>query len=117
MVTRYGFSEVGPYSLSDPSARSGDVVMRLLERKGVSETLQRRVDNAVARIVAEAYVLALQFVREHRDVLDRSVQVLMEKETVSGDEFRALLQKLNGGNADAVVNDRSDPLSEMVPSS
>ena len=91
MVTKYGFSEVGPYALADPGARSGDVVMRLLSRRWVSEALQRRVDAAVARITAEAYALALDLVRRHRPALDRAVQLLMERETLSGDEFRRLL--------------------------
>lgn len=32
MVINYGMSDIGPWSLLDPSAQTGDVVMRMMAR-------------------------------------------------------------------------------------
>lgn len=32
MVINYGMSDIGPWSLMDPSAQGGDVVMRMMSR-------------------------------------------------------------------------------------
>lgn len=36
---------------------------------------------------------ALNYIRENRNAMDRLVEVLCEKETLTGDEFRELLSK------------------------
>jgi cell division protease FtsH len=63
MVVNYGFSDIGPWSLLDPSAQSGDMIMRMMARNGTSESLQRRIDDAVKKIAAEAYETALMHIR------------------------------------------------------
>jgi cell division protease FtsH len=93
MVVNYGFSDIGPWSLLDPSAQSGDMVMRMMARNSVSESLQRRIDDAVRGIAADAYEVALEQIRANRAAIDEVVDVLIEKETISGDEFRSLLAK------------------------
>lgn len=63
MVVNYGFSDIGPWSLQDPSAGSQDMVMRMMARNSMSENLQRKIDVAVRDIAAEAYVTALKHIR------------------------------------------------------
>ncbi len=63
MVVNYGFSDIGPWSLLDPSAQSGDMIMRMMARNGTSESLQRKIDDAVKKIAAEAYEEALTHIR------------------------------------------------------
>jgi cell division protease FtsH len=93
MVINYGMSDIGPWSLMDPSAMSGDVVMRMMARNSMSENLQQRIDDAVKNISAEAYQVALRQIRENREAIDKVVEALLEKETLTGDEFRAMLGK------------------------
>jgi cell division protease FtsH len=50
MVINYGMSDIGPWSLMDPSAQSGDVIMRMMARNSMSENLQHRIDDAVRKI-------------------------------------------------------------------
>jgi len=66
MVINYGMSDIGPWSLLDPSAQSGDVVMRMMARNSMSENLQQRIDEAVKKIAEEAYEVALKHIRENR---------------------------------------------------
>jgi cell division protease FtsH len=93
MVINYGFSDIGPWSLQDQSANSQDMIMRMMARNSMSENLQRKIDVAVRDIAAEAYEKALNHIRASREAMDRIVEVLLEKETMSGDEFREILSK------------------------
>lgn len=63
MVINYGFSDIGPWSLLDPSAQGQDVIMRMMARNSVSESLQRKIDTAVKKIATEAYEVALSHIR------------------------------------------------------
>ena len=63
MVINYGFSDIGPWSLLDQNAQSQDMIMRMMARNSTSESLQRKIDEAVKKIADEAYTLALKHVR------------------------------------------------------
>ncbi|XP_061360478.1 ATP-dependent zinc metalloprotease FTSH 2, chloroplastic [Gastrolobium bilobum] len=93
MVTTFGMSDIGPWSLMDASAQSGDVIMRMMARNSMSEKLAEDIDAAVKRLSDEAYEIALSHVRNNREAIDKIVEVLLEKETLSGDEFRAILSE------------------------
>ncbi|KAL8211234.1 hypothetical protein R6Q57_005671 [Mikania cordata] len=91
MVTRFGMSEMGPWTLIDPAAQSSDVVLRMLARNSMSEKLAEEIDRSVKRIIEKAYEIAKSHIKNNRDAIDNLVDVLMEKETLTGDEFRATL--------------------------
>ncbi|CAJ2677862.1 unnamed protein product [Trifolium pratense] len=93
MVVTFGMSDIGPWSLMDSSAQSGDVIMRMMARNSMSEKLAEDIDTAVKRLSDEAYQIALEQIRNNREAIDKIVEVLLEKETLSGDEFRALLSE------------------------
>lgn len=93
MVINYGMSELGPWSLLDPSAQSGDVIMRMMARNSTSEELQYRIDQSVKEISAECYEIALRHIQNHREAIDEIVNELVVKETLTGDQFRSLLSK------------------------
>jgi hypothetical protein len=57
----------------------------------MSENLQRRIDEAVKQLSEQAYEVALSQIRENREAIDKIVEVLMEKETIGGNDFRAML--------------------------
>jgi cell division protease FtsH len=91
MVINYGMSDIGPWSLLDPSAQSGDMIMRMMARNSMSENLQQRIDEAVKKIAEDAYEVALEHIRDNREAIDRITEELLEKETLSGDEMRTIL--------------------------
>lgn len=92
MVTTFGMSDIGPWSLMEAS-QSGDVIMRMMARNSMSEKLAEDIDVAIKRLSDEAYEIALAHIRNNREAIDKIVEVLLEKETMSGDEFRALLSE------------------------
>lgn len=93
MVITYGMSGIGPWSLVDPSAMSGDVVMRMMARNSMSEELQQQIDDSVREIAAKAYSVALKHIQDNREAMDAIVAVLLEKETLTGEEFRKMLSQ------------------------
>ena len=93
MVTVFGMSEIGPWALTDPAVQSSDVVLRMLARNSMSEKLAEDIDNSVRQIIEAAYEIAKNHIRNNRDAVDKLVDVLLEKETLSGDKLRAILSE------------------------
>ena len=90
MVTRFGMSELGPLSLESPQ---GEVFLGRdwTTRSEYSESIAARIDGQVRAIVDDRYQATLQIMREHRSLMDRLVDLLIEKETIDGDEFRQIV--------------------------
>eukprot|EP00850_Spirogloea_muscicola_P019136 SM000184S03769 [mRNA] locus=s184:230298:234063:+ [translate_table: standard] len=109
MVTVFGMSDIGPWALMDPSAQSGDMIMRMLARNSMSEKLAYDIDVAVKALSDQAYEIALQHIRDSRQAMDKIVEVLLEKETLSGEEFRALLSEY----VDIPESNRAPPQPEL----
>ncbi|CAA6656137.1 unnamed protein product [Spirodela intermedia] len=111
MVTTFGMSEIGPWSLMDASAQSADVIMRMMARNSMSEKLAEDIDTAVKRISDSAYEIALSHIRNNREAIDKIVEVLIEKETLTGDEFRAILSEF----VEIPAENRVPPAKSAVP--
>lgn len=110
MVINYGFSEIGPFSLLDPSAQSQDMIMRMMARNSVSDSMQTSIDKSVKEIADKAYETALAQISDNREAIDAAVEVLLEKETMTGDEFRSILSKYTAipqENLDAIARQKA----------
>ncbi|CAH2059974.1 unnamed protein product [Thlaspi arvense] len=118
MVTTFGMSEIGPWSLMDSSAQS-DVIMRMMARNSMSERLAEDIDSAVKKLSDEAYEIALGHIRNNREAMDKLVEVLLEKETIGGDEFRAILSEFTEIPPEnrVPVSTTSTPTSTPTPAS
>jgi cell division protease FtsH len=92
MVTRFGMSDLGQFSLE---AGSQEVFLGrdLMTRSDASDAMASRVDDAVRQIVSRCYTETVNLVQEHRQCMDRLVELLIEKETMDGDEFRAVVSE------------------------
>jgi cell division protease FtsH len=90
MVTRFGMSDLGPLSLE---SQTGEVFLGRdwLTRSDYSEEIAARIDAQVRSIVEHCYDDARRMMRENRTVIDRLVDLLVEKETIDGDEFRRIV--------------------------
>ncbi|KAF8109935.1 LOW QUALITY PROTEIN: hypothetical protein N665_0089s0054 [Sinapis alba] len=64
---------------------SSDVIMRMMARNSMSEKLAEDNDSVVKKL---AYEIALSHIRNNCEAMDKIVEVLLEKETIGGDEFR-----------------------------
>ncbi len=90
MVTRFGMSDLGPLSLE---GQQGEVFLGggFMSRAEYSEEVAARIDDQVRSIVEHCHNLARQIMRENRVVIDRLVDLLIEKETIDGEEFRQIV--------------------------
>jgi cell division protease FtsH len=90
MVTRFGMSDLGPLSLE---SQEGEVFLGagLMSRAEYSETIAARIDEQVRQIVEHCHEDARRIMRENRVVIDRLVDLLIEKETIDGKEFRQIV--------------------------
>ncbi|NRB06417.1 MAG: ATP-dependent zinc metalloprotease FtsH, partial [Richelia sp.] len=90
MVTRFGMSDLGPLSLE---SQSGEVFLGRdwTSRSEYSNAIASRIDDQVRTIVEECYENAKQMMGENRSVMDRLVDLLVEKESIDGEEFRQIV--------------------------
>ncbi|MEA5519875.1 MAG: ATP-dependent zinc metalloprotease FtsH2 [Limnoraphis robusta] len=90
MVTRYGMSDLGPLSLE---SQQGEVFLGrdFATRTDYSNRIASRIDSQIKEIADHCYRQACQIIRENRVVIDRLVDLLIEKETIDGDEFRQIV--------------------------
>jgi cell division protease FtsH len=90
MVTQYGMSNIGPIALE---AQQQQPFMGGGRNPGsdFSDETAYLIDQQVKQIVAHCHEQALQMVTENRVAVDRIVDILLEKETISGKEFADLL--------------------------
>eukprot|EP00245_Coleochaete_scutata_P010862 TRINITY_DN3926_c0_g2_i1.p1 TRINITY_DN3926_c0_g2~~TRINITY_DN3926_c0_g2_i1.p1 ORF type:complete len:695 (-),score=146.77 TRINITY_DN3926_c0_g2_i1:548-2632(-) len=93
MVTVFGMSDLGPWALMDPAAQSGDMIMRMMARNSMSEKLAEDIDHAIKSISDEAYEIAKAHIQNNRAAIDKIVEILCEKETMTGEEFRTVLSE------------------------
>lgn len=94
MVTRYGMSElVGPIAIE--SDRNILSYGRSSGDKIYSEEFNKVVDSEIKRIVEEGRDKARVVVREYRQVLEKIVLVLLEKENLERDDFENILKEFN----------------------
>ena len=125
MVTRYGFSErMGPVVYgSDPEQTF--LGRDFGQGKGYSESIASEIDNEIRDIVDEAYETARRLLTEHMDKLHAVANVLIEREKISGDEFRTLMEggtlppydlsKGETARADTVQTPSESPVQEEEP--
>jgi cell division protease FtsH len=91
MVRQYGMSdEIGPVSFGE---RNEMVFLgrELAEGRNYSEKVAETIDSEVSRIVRGAYDRARRLLVDNRDRLNKVAQTLLEKETLDGSEFKALM--------------------------
>jgi cell division protease FtsH len=90
MVTRFGMSELGPL-MWDPPNNEIFLGGGWMNRVEYSEDVAAKIDRQVRQILESCYQRAKQILLEHRALLDRLADTLVERETLDGDEFRAIV--------------------------
>jgi cell division protease FtsH len=92
MVTRFGMSDLGPLSL-EGSQEEVFLGRSWLNRSEYSEAISARIDAQLRTIVDHCYAQTKQIMLENRMLIDRLVDLLVEKETLDGDEFRQIVSE------------------------
>lgn len=97
MVTKYGMSDViGPVSYNDDEEVF--IGRDFAHSKVYSEKTAADIDEEIKHILSLQYKKTEQILIENMDILKRVAEKLLEKETISGEEFEECFKE--GGNKD-----------------
>ena len=95
MVTQWGMSErLGPRTFGNKQ----ELVFlgrEIGEQRNYSEKVAEEIDEEVRRLIDHAYQTARQLLLDNRDRLDKLVQILLEEETIEGDDLRRVLEGID----------------------
>jgi cell division protease FtsH len=95
MVTQWGMSErLGPRTFGNKQ----ELVFlgrEISEQRNYSEKVAEEIDEEVRRLVDHAYQTARNVLIENRDRLDKLVEILLDKETIEGDDLKRVLDGLD----------------------
>ena len=87
MVTEFGMSkEIGPLALGSAGGYEG------AEYRGYGDEIARQVDAEVRRVMATAHARACRILEAHRDVLERTAKLLVEREVLEASELAELFE-------------------------
>jgi cell division protease FtsH len=92
MICSYGMNEkIGPVSYSDDDH---DIFLGrdFMQRREYSEQKAQEIDEEVARVLSERYDMALDLLTQHRAMLDRITESLLERETLDRKELKLLME-------------------------
>lgn len=99
MITQYG--------MSDKFGMAGleSIQNKYLDGRSVSncsEETKTDIDREIVRVLKECYDKAMNILKDNRDALDEIAEFLISKETISGEQFMEIFNKVkeNRGNAD-----------------
>jgi cell division protease FtsH len=109
MVTKFGMSELGLLAL-EGQEQPVFLGNESIQRNEYSETVAARIDSQIRTIVIQCYERAKTIIRENRVAVDRIVDILIEKETIDGDEFRELLAKFAVDNKPTIELDKKSAI-------
>ena len=109
MVTKYGMSE-----LLGPIQFSGDNDEVFIGRdwghaRNYGEGVAATIDQEVNRIVTDAYREAKRLLQENMEMLHATAKLLVEKEKVTGDEFRSLFDQKVRNEVLGIANEAEQP--------
>jgi cell division protease FtsH len=90
MVTRYGMSNIGPLALE---SQGGDPFLgrSMGSSSAFSEDVASRIDMQIRSIIQHCHEETIQIIKDNRVVIDILVDILIERETIDGEEFRNIV--------------------------
>lgn len=89
IVTEYGMSDaIGPIYLE--GGQEVFIGKSLAQQRNYSEDVAARVDAEVRRIMEEQIERAMHVLDEHREAIERITEALLEREQLTGAEFKTL---------------------------
>nr|YP_010851691.1 Cell division protein FTSH [Echinothamnion hystrix]WGH14493.1 Cell division protein FTSH [Echinothamnion hystrix] len=92
MVTRFGMSTIGPMSLenedSNPFLGRG-----MGNNNEYSDEIAIKIDSQIKLIVDECHNKTRDIIKNNRVIIDKLVDILIEKETIDGNEFTKIIKQ------------------------
>ena len=92
MVTKYGFSSKLGLINYDNDSDEVFIGRDFGHTRVYGENIASEIDNEVRDIINDCYAKAKRIISDYRGVLDRTAQLLLEKEKIDREEFEALFE-------------------------
>jgi len=92
MVTRFGFSSLGPMALEGAGSEVFLGRDWFSQRPGYAETTGQAIDAQIRTLAKNALAHAVFLLEARRELMDQLVEALIEEETLSGERFRSLAE-------------------------
>lgn len=103
MVTKYGFSSKLGLINYDTDNDEVFIGRDLAHTRPYGEDIATAIDEEVKNIIDDCYAQAKKIISEHMDVLEKSSELLLEKEKVTREEFEALFDNGSGTDDDGIM--------------
>jgi cell division protease FtsH len=113
MITRFGMSQgLGQVAYEDePHRFLGTAPMPGMLDRRYSETTAERIDDGVRELIETAFDRAASVLKERRATLDKAAEVLLAKETLTGEELKVLFGGERPDTTESVPAVATSPLS------
>jgi cell division protease FtsH len=93
MVMRYGMdTQLGHVAYESEQPRFLEPAQPTLQLRQFSEEVAQQIDRAVRLIIERAFTTASEVLSRHREILDAGAQQLLQKETLTAEDLKTLLQ-------------------------
>ena len=92
MVTKYGFSSKLGLINYDNDSDEVFIGRDFGHTRVYGENIASEIDNEVRDIINDCYAKAKRIISDYRGILDRTAQLLLEKEKIDREEFEALFE-------------------------
>ena len=91
MVTKYGFSIIGPVTIDANNNDSliGDGLIR--NKALIAENTYSKIDNEIINISKLSLNNSINIIRKNRLLLEKLVEILIDSETIENDIFKKYL--------------------------
>lgn len=110
MITQYGMSEkFGMAGLES-------IQNKYLDGRNVSncsEETKTDIDKEVVRVLKECHEKAFNILKENRDALDEIAEFLIKKETITGDQFMEIFNRVKDVRENSNVENNAEENSEI----
>ncbi|OGK25825.1 cell division protein FtsH [Candidatus Roizmanbacteria bacterium RIFCSPLOWO2_01_FULL_37_13] len=90
MVVEYGMSQLGPINFG-PTMDITEWGKTYWEQNTVSQDMLAKIDSEVKKIITSRYQVAIQTIKEKKEMLDKVAAALMKTESLDGDEFQKIV--------------------------
>ena len=97
MVVEYGMSELGPINFG-PTMDITEWGKTYWEQNSVSQEMLAKIDSEVKKIITSRYKIAVQTIKEKKEILSQVATALLKTESLDQDEFEKIVgtkQKIN----------------------
>lgn len=102
MVMRYGMSKkLGPIQFGDDN-QEVFLGKDIGHARNYGEQIATTIDKEINTIISDSYSEALRILNENMEIVHKTAALLIEKEKITGEEFRKIIENVNNKGKDLI---------------